>query len=130
MPSFPQTTVKSLVTEAPVSVTEGIIVTEGMPDNSTEDAGNGQRSFEVSALLAIGASFLYNLWAKNFEELHDFGDEAFSCWVFVVFNKKNQPFLSHDASFTYIKGPSHRFSSAIDFQGTDEIFFSQNLSSK
>ena len=55
MPSFPETTA---VTESPV--TEEVVVTDGAPDNSTEGAGNGQATFEVSALLALGASLLFN----------------------------------------------------------------------
>ena len=58
MPSFPETTVKAAVTESPV--TEEVVVTDGAPDNSTEGAGNGQATFEVSALLALGASLLFN----------------------------------------------------------------------
>jgi hypothetical protein len=56
MPSFPETTVKAAVTDAPV--TEEVVVTDGAPDNTTE--GNGQATFEISALLAFGASLLYN----------------------------------------------------------------------
>ena len=58
MPSFPETTVKAAVTDAPV--TEEVVVTDGAPDNSTEETGNGQSTFEISALLALGASLLYN----------------------------------------------------------------------
>jgi hypothetical protein len=56
MPSFPETTVKAAVTDAPI--TEEVVVTDGATDNSTE--GNGQATFEISALLAFGASLLYN----------------------------------------------------------------------
>ena len=53
MPSFPETTVKA--------VTEEVLATGGAPDNSTEGAGNGQATFEISVVLALGASLLYNL---------------------------------------------------------------------